>query len=521
MIQLPRPTIDAGPFVFGAAAVQRARVNWRPNEDAPDGRSNPQRLALESPADELYYGGAAGGGKTDLLLGCALTRHRKAAVFRRVNPNLDEIIDRSIEIVGDDEAYNRATRVWRLPGCRLEFESCQHESDKAKQQGRARDFYGFDEITEFTRTQYQFIIGWNRTTDPAQRCRVIVTGNPPLDADGAWVVEAWGPWLDPDHPDPAKPGELRWYYHDRENNLVWLRSPEPVEIDGVVSAPRSRTFIPARLDDNPHLAADGRYLSMLNSMPEPLRTRLRDGDFRSAAGVDPWQVIPTEWVRQAQRRWQEPPESGEWPGNSIDVFAPPDCVGVDVARGGQDRTAIVARWGERFSRPRTWPGAMTADGPTVAGLVQAAHPSAARLHVDVIGVGSSAYDSLVAMYPTQVVMPINVATASTYTDRSGKLRMRNLRTELYWRMRDALDPEHGAAVALPPGNEVLSDLCSARYRVLAGGVVEVESKEDIRSRLGRSPDVGDALLLANYRPPIHHLPARQPEQASKWRSRGF
>lgn len=489
-----------------ASTQSPATISWQPNADAPNGRPNPQRLALESAADELYYGGAAGGGKTDLLLGCALTQHRKGAIFRRVNPNMDEIIDRSIEIVGSDEAYNRAMRVWRLPNCRLEFESCQYESDKAKQQGRARDFYGFDEITEFTKTQYQFIIGWNRTTDRKQRCRVIVTGNPPLDADGAWVLESWGPWLDPDHPDQAEPGELRWYYHDRENNLVWLKSPEPVDVDGVTSVPRSRTFIPAKLDDNPHLAADGRYLSMLNSMPEPLRTRLRDGDFRAAAGVDPWQVIPTEWVRQAQRRWVEM----EQPKGAA------DCVGVDVARGGADRTAVVGRWGRWFGRPQLWPGAMTTDGPTVAGLVQQTHSMVTRIHVDVIGVGSSAYDSLAAMYPSQSVMPVSVAMASSYTDRSGKLRMRNLRAELLWRLRDALDPDYGEALALPPGNEVLSDLCSARYRVMAGGVVEVESKEDIRSRLGRSPDVGDALLLAHYRPPVHHLP-RQAEQESRWK----
>jgi hypothetical protein len=489
------------------------RPHWTPNPDADD-QPNPQRLALESAADELYYGGAAGGGKSDLLLGCALTQHRRAVVFRRVYPNLDAIIERSIEIVGNDGGFNKATRVWRLPRCRLEFEACQHESDKTKQQGRPRDFYGFDEITEFTRTQYQFIIGWNRTTNPDQRCRVIVTGNPPLDADGAWVMEEWGPWLDPDFPDPAEPGELRWYYHDRDNNVVWLRTAAPVEIDGVTTVPRSRTFIPARLGDNPHLAADGRYLALLNSMPEPLRSRLRDGDFRAAAGVDPWQVIPTDWVRAAQQRWQESdPPSGA-----------PDCLGVDVARGGQDRTALIARYGNWYSRPQTWPGSMTTDGPTVAGLVQAAYPNAERLHVDVIGVGSSAYDSLAAMYSRGRVSdarPVNVSEASRYTDRSGKLRMRNLRAELYWRLRDALDPDRGDDVALPPGNEIVADLCSARYRVLAGGVVEVESKEDIRSRLGRSPDVGDALLLAHYRPAIHSLPERQAEQPSRWRNQGF
>lgn len=462
------------------------RINWQPNPDAA-GHTNPQRLALESEADEVYYGGAAGGGKTDLLLGAALTRHRQAAIFRRVHPNLQAIIDRSMEMVGSDDAFNRGRSVWHLPWVRLEFESCQHEFNKTKQQGRPRDFYGFDELPEFSRTMYQFIIGWNRTTVKGQRCRVIAAGNPPLDSDGMWIVEEWAPWLDPDYEYPAKPGELRWYYHDNDGLLHWLDTGDAIDVGGEMIEPRSRTFIPAKLSDNPHLADDGRYLSVLNSLPEPMRTRLKDGDFSKMQGMDPWQVIPTEWVRQAQQRWRdmEQPEG------------PPDALGIDVARGGQDSTTMAPRWENYFGEVVKYPGIATPDGPTVAGLVHQRFPDAARLMVDVIGVGSSAYDSLVLMYPA--VAPVNVSVASTFTDKSGKLKMRNLRAELHWRMRDALDPETGSLMALPPGREVLADLCSARYTMMAGGVVAVESKEDIKARLGRSPDVGDAIMLANYR----------------------
>src|SRR5690606_36015276 len=58
---------------------------------------------------------------------------------------------------------------------------------------------------------FTFIKTWNRTTTLGQRCRVVATGNPPTTAEGLWVIEYWGPWLDPRHPNPAKPGELRWY----------------------------------------------------------------------------------------------------------------------------------------------------------------------------------------------------------------------------------------------------------------------------------------------------------------------
>jgi len=466
---------------------RRERERWQPNPDSED-HPNPQRLALATEADELYYGGAAGGGKTDLLLGCALTQHRQSVIFRRVYPNLRAIIRRSVEIMGGDDSYNKSDRAWNLGDGRfLEFGSVQYEDNKSDWQGRPHDFYGFDEITEFSRTQYQFLIGWNRTTRAGQRCRVICAGNPPLDADGMWIVEEFAPWLDDTFAEPAQPGELRWYYYDGEGILHWQRADTPVVVDGESIRPRSRTFIPASLSDNPHLAADGRYLSVLNSLPEPMRTRLKNGDFSAAQGVDPWQVIPTEWVRAAQKRW----ELCEQPRGEA------DSVGVDVARGGRDKTVFVPRWGSYFGEPERYPGINTPTGPVVAGLFQQLYRQPGYINLDVIGVGSSAFDSLWAMYPSTPVQPINVGAGSTYTDRSGRLRMRNLRSEAYWRMRDALDPEQGSRIALPPGNEVVADLCSARYQPLANSIVQVESKEDIKKRLGRSPDVGDAILLAN------------------------
>lgn len=458
---------------------------WQPNPDHDD-RPNPQRLALETEADELFYGGAAGGGKTDLLLGCALTRHRKAAIFRRVFPNLTEVIDRSIEIVGDDKRYNRSAHVWRLPYLRLEFESCQYEKNKKEQQGRDRDFYGFDEITEFTRTQYQFIIGWNRSTIPGQRCRVICTGNPPTDEAGSWVVEEWAPWLDDEFPDPARPGELRWYYHEGDK-VIWLKSGDPIEVDGQIVHPRSRTFIPAQLSDNPHLSGDPQYLSVLQALPEPLKSQLLNGDFTAGVEPNPWQAIPTVWVRLAQKRWRERarPET------------PLTGVGVDVARGGRDKTAVVKRYDNWFDEIKSWPGIATTDGPIVADLVRQTigTEKPGYVNIDVIGIGSSAYDSLKVMYPR--VVPINVAEGSNMRDRSGKLKMRNVRAAYYWKMREALDPEHGDDIALPPGNEIVADLCAALYEPTTAGIT-IEKKEKIKERIGRSPDVGEAILLANY-----------------------
>jgi len=406
-----------------------------------------------------------------------------------VYPNLKEIIreTRSIlEPLGIAQE-NKADRIWNFhDGRTIEFGSVQHENDKTNWQGRAHDLKCFDEITEFTKSQYQFIIGWNRTTDQGQRTRVVVTGNPPTDDAGNWIIQEWGPWLDEDHPDPAKPGELRWYHYDDDGYPIWFHTGEERQIGAQMIKPRSRTFIPAYLEDNPYLNDDGRYRAVLSALPEPLRTMFLKGKFNVKMKVDPFQVIPTDWVRDAQRRWLE---------TELPEGLPISGSGLDPARGGNDNTALCNRYHNYFGEIIHWPGQICVDGPTVADLVRQSYGAAVPgyINLDVIGIGSSVYDSLKVMY--NKVNPVNASGPSNYTDRSGKLKMRNTRAEYYWRMRDALDPEFGDEVCLPPGNEIIADLCSAHYK--PGNIITIEAKDDIKKRIGRSPDKGESILLAN------------------------
>lgn len=475
-----RPTADTGAFRFGQAAQKQTAVSlWEPNPDHDDGTPNPQRLALESEADEVFYGGQAGGGKTYFLIGCAATEHTQSIIFRRTSPNLKSIIRKSKKMLGDDN-YKIQAKYHDLGNGRfLEFGYMQYEDDKKNWQGQDYDFYGFDEITEFTRTQYQFVTGWNRSDDPNQRCRIVCAGNPPIDQDGAWVIEEWSPWLDETSPNPAKPGQLMWYTYDDNGRLQWSYEQR--------SDWQSRTFIPATLADNPHLAADGRYLARLNSYPEPLRSAFRDGDFKILTRRgNPFQIIPLAHIRAAQARWRE----RERPEGN------PDAAGHDVSRGGQDATTLIERWGNYFDITGNWPGVTIPDGIVAAAKVHEVldgrNPDV--INVDIIGYGSASHDQLVTMgYNCEAV---NVAHASTYTDKSGKFRMKDLRTELVWRMRDALHPDSGLDIALPDDPEVTADLCCYTYKPLGGGVVRALSKDEIKKALGRSPDVGDGILLA-------------------------
>lgn len=477
--------------------VQNKTALWTP-------QSKKQWQALLSRADEIFYGGAAGGGKTDLVLGIAIECHQHSAIFRRVYPNLKEIIRRARVIIGDNAKENRADKLWTWDdGRTLEFGAVQYEDNKTDWQGRPHDLKAFDELPEFTESQYEFICGWNRSTDKNQRVRVVATGNPPMNEAGSWILRRWGAWLDDKHPNPAEPGELR-YYATIDGEEIEYKTGDAFEHDGELIQPRSRTFIPALLEDNPFYAEDARYKSVLQSLPEPLRSQLLYGDFKASAELDPFQVIPTDWVRLAQDRWLEieHPET------------PLSAVGIDPARGGRDNMSMAKRYDNYYAELIYWPGVAVRDGAIAADLIMndLSNENPAIMNIDVIGIGSSAFDHLKPHYPQ--IIPINASGKSEYRDRSGKYKMRNTRAEYYWRMRDALDPEFGDDVALPPGNEIVADLCSARYTPSSAGII-IEEKVDIKKRLGRSPDKGEAILLANmigYVP----LPEDQVEQESKW-----
>lgn len=458
-------------------------AEWSPFE-------GPQTAAFYSEADELFYGGAAGGGKSDLLLGLALRAHTTSIIFRREYPQLKGLERRAAEIYRREGGeYNRSSKVWTFPSGKLiEFGAVQHAEDVEKYQGRPHDLKGFDELTHFVRAQYVFLIGWNRTSIRGQRTRIVSTGNPPISAEGRWVIDYWAPWLDPRHPNPALPGELRWFA-TIDDEEVEFTSGEAFDHDGEIIRPKSRTFIAASIDDNPVLVATD-YKSRLQGLPEPLRSLLLEGRFDKAQEDHPWQVIPTEWVLAAQRRWEERRLTG-------DSFL--DAVGIDVARGGKDRTIFAPKEGSYFYSLVEFPGSATPDGQSVAlklALLPGVRPST-RMQVDVIGVGSSAYDFI--RENGFAAFSINGSERSDAKDRTNAFGFFNLRSEMYWKMREALDPDTGEDLALPNDPELLADLTAPRYQQVARGI-KVESKPDIIERLGRSPDKGDAVVYANARP---------------------
>jgi hypothetical protein len=269
----------------------------------------------------------------------------------------------------------------------------------------------------------------------------------------------------------------------------WVDGPEPFEHHGERILPFSRTFIPSRVTDNRYLADTG-YVRQLQALPEPLRSQMLHGDFLAGRKDDDWQVIPTDWVKAAMDRWKPDPSPG--------VVT---SVGVDPSRGGDEAT-IAARRGWRFDelvavKPD---GSGTITGGAIAKRTMDVAGEVAPVHVDVIGIGASAIDHLEAFIGVRAVS-VNGAAGTEGKDFTGRLGFANVRAEDWWRMREALSPERAARVALPPDQRLLADLVAPRYRVTSRGI-QVEEKEQIKKRLGRSPDRGDAVVLAAKRTPI-------------------
>ncbi len=229
----------------GARLVEITRP--RLNKYIPHVPTERQQVGLLLQSSEILYGGAAGGGKTDWLAMGALQYvdvHKYAALLLRRTyqqaSKADAIIPRLHEWLQPTDAHwDGLNSTWRFPSkATLEIGHCQFEKDKYNFQGGQYQFVGFDELTQFTLSQYTYLFSRTRR----------------LEGNAKVPIRHWA---------GSNPGG---------EGHVWVRDMFLVQKEP------DRVFLPARLHDNPYLDAE-EYIKSLSHLDPTTRAQLLEGDW--------------------------------------------------------------------------------------------------------------------------------------------------------------------------------------------------------------------------------------------------
>lgn len=459
----------------------------------------PQTSALNNKADILGYGGAAGGGKTSLAVMLSIQYHHNIVFYRNDIKQCNGLITEMLTQLGDnDKGLHRGNYIWALPdhpGHLVQMGGLGMPGSETKFQGQSFDLIVYDEVTEIPFNRIGFTMGWNRTAREGQRCRVLMTFNPPTSqdsfgsgsVDGSWVRDYFAPWINERHLNPALSGEIRYFYTDERGKEVECLDNAPRELkmhgENHIAIPKSRSFIRARIQDNPSLMETGYYQHLL-SLKGDLRERLLFGNFGASAFDSINQVLPTEWVDDAMDRWTEDGRNKRM-----------DSIGVDVARGGKCNTVMSKRHGVWFDNLVVKEGTSTPDGPSVMSMVSREVRDNARINIDSNVVGASPYDFMRQSGMNVYGVMGQIRVLDKFAKLEDRLELYNLRTWMWWLMRKMLDPANELRVSLPKDNALRAELISVHHSDRSG-ILQVETKLEVIKRLSYSPDRADAVLYS-------------------------
>jgi hypothetical protein len=248
----------------------------------------PQYRFLKSGVRDMFYGGAAGGGKSVALIAAGLRNfghpNYRGKIFRRTRKVTQELIIKAQRMVTrafPGARWNGSEHVFQHPnGGRLEIGYLRHDMDLENEEGQEYQFIGLDELCQFPEHQATFLHSRLRS-DSGIQLQYKGTGNP----RGIGLM-----WVKARYIDPSPPETVIWH---------------PTKLGGGRVVQMSSTFIPALLDDNPTLTADDDYEVSLSALPPKLYEALRWGKWDALMGDAFQEWDPAEhvmsWAQFAQR----------------------------------------------------------------------------------------------------------------------------------------------------------------------------------------------------------------------------
>lgn len=210
-------------------------------------------------------------------------------------------------------------------------------------------------------------------------------------------------------------------------------------------------------------------------------------------------LIPAQWLELAHERWQQ--VNGREP-----LRQEMRILGVDVAGMGRDCTCFVERKGAWVSEFRAHNSGGSADHMKIAGQIAAyrRRQIEAYVSIDTIGEGAGVYSRCIEVDEKEYIISCKYSEAAKgrngkqLTDVTGQYQFINMRAYLFWAVRDWLNPKNDTGAMLPPDTQFDEEATEIKWSFRSDGRIFIEPKEDIKERLGRSPDKFDALANTFY-----------------------
>jgi hypothetical protein len=446
---------------------------------------------VASPATECALLGQAGGGKSYGLNLDFLYDYEKPAhngiIFRKTYRDLEDLIAKQHRIFPALGAkFQEQKHVWTFPsGSHLWMSYLDQEKDVYHYLGWEFSWIGWDELPQFSRMPYLFMMSRLRCIDPTIDKRVRSTGN----ADGPGVGWVWARFK-----DALPEGEIGYYT---------MRNGKDVRCSPELGVSR-QWFFSTRSENKALAEADPNYEKNLDLLPnEKLRQAYKFGVLTIQDQPD--QLIKTEW-------WEAAVNGKNAFQDGVKAF------GMDYAELGHDKSICYVGQGNQPFEAREWDYVAH---PAMAEIVRNIYTDHGKFQIkggiDTVGTGAGVYTSLQALGDVYAdrTNPIRYKDPDfdkKYDLGTIKLHFKNIQDQVLWKLREDFEKGNIDLSLFTSPEHYYENLELLREEVLAlwyktvGPDVIISSSNDLRKpqradgrpSLGRSPDRLKALAIWNW-----------------------